>query len=124
MPVIRNCCTGPRAIDADRLPDRVVLLRRGVRVDRDLVGRSPARCPRRASSGLKRWSPFGLTLNASPGAPPTEITLPSRPTSWAWSPIAARRVGDAGERAHLGSSEAGNDGGVLPFEPPIALLAR
>ncbi len=33
-------------------------------------------------SGLKRW-PSGVWLKASPGAPPLEMTLPLRPTSWA-----------------------------------------
>ena len=32
-------------------------------------------------SGLKRWSEPGSTLNARLGAPPFEITLPSRPTN-------------------------------------------
>jgi len=50
-------------------------------VDRDLVGaaRQP---PAFKTSGLNFWSPCGSTLNTRFGAPPFEIVLPSRPTSF------------------------------------------
>ena len=86
--------------DADRLADREVLLAGGVGVDRDLVRRRPASAP---AVELERVEPLvagGSTLKASAGAPPPEITLPSRPTSWAQSRDTALRRGDARQAPH------------------------
>ena len=76
--------------------------------------------PATSVSGLKRWFPFGCTLNESPGAPPVAITLPSRPTSCARVFDRALRFGHAGQRPHAREQRFGEGGhGAFPFAFPF-----
>jgi hypothetical protein len=66
-------------------------------------------------SGLKRWSAFGSTLNASLGLGPPPIVLPSRPTSPASSSIEPVAEATSGSRSTRVRTSAGND--VAPESP-------
>ena len=85
-----------------------------------LVGQRPSV----RASGLNRWSPFGLTLNARFGAPPCEITLPLWLMSCAWSWMPPSASATPGRFRTRTRSDSGNDGGTAPLSalPPIALL--
>ena len=74
-----NCCTGPRAITPIVSPTAKLDLLAVFASIATSFGPLGQR-PETSSSGLKRWSPFGCTPNASGGAPWPETTLPSCPT--------------------------------------------
>ncbi len=123
VPTILNFSTGPLAITSIVSPtlkcwaDAVLA---SIAISCGPVGQRPPV----SESGLNRWSPFGLTLNARFGAPPCEITLPFRSTSCAWSWIPPSASATPGRLRTRARRPSGSDGGMAPLSalPPIALL--
>ena len=120
---MRNVCSGPCATtpivspSAKCLPSAVAL---SIAISRGALGQRPLV----STSGLKRWLPAGLTLNARPG-PCVAITLPSWPTSCDWSSMPPSAWATPGRPRTFVSSVSENDGTVSAcalFDVPIALL--
>ena len=125
VPTMRNCSTGPRVSTPIVSPTSKCFVVRGLRVDRDLVGAARASGPSVRTSGLKRWSPFGLTLKreARRAAVREHLVVAADELRL----VGDAALGDARRRAAprtCASSDSGSDGGVTPLFalPPIALL--
>jgi len=120
---MRNRSSGPRAstpIESPTVKCLVDAVVASIAISCDPLGQRPAE----RTSGLKRWSPRGLTLNARLGAPPRETTLLSGPTSFAWSLTPPSATFTPGRPRTRVSSDCGSDGSATPLFalPPIALL--
>ncbi len=103
---------GAAGDDADRVADGVVLLLAVFASIATWCGPT-GHVPLTSVSGLKRWSPCGWTLNASPGAPCPEITLPSRPTRCARSLMPPSAAATPGSVRTFVRSDSGNDGSAI-----------
>jgi len=122
-PVMWNRSRGPRASTPIESPTSKCLVEAvfvSIAISCGPFGQRPAV----RTSGLKRWSPRGLTLNARFGAPPCETTLLSRPTSFASSLMPPSATSTPGRPRTRASSDCGSDGRttLLFPPPPIALL--
>jgi len=122
-PVMRKRLSGPCAstpIESPTVKCLVDAVIASIAISCDPLGQRPSE----RTSGLKRWSPRGWTLNARLGAPPRETTLLSGPTSFAWSLTPPSATSTPGRPRTRVSSDCGSDGSTAPLFalPPIALL--
>ena len=104
-PTMRNVCSGPCATTPIVSPSAKcfdVAVALSIAISRGALGQRPLV----STSGLKRWLPAGLTLNARPG-PVRRDHLAVVPDELRLVVDAALGVGDAGEAAHLRQQRLG-----------------